>query len=394
MESPWILVLCHEFPPLGGGAGKNLYLLCRELTRRGLKVRVWTTDPGKGSRWKHEFPVEYIATSRTERFETNLGGMAGFAKGACALGLRNRRDKPVLVLATLGVAAGLPGRFLSHLYKVPLAVWHHGSDVHAGTSEGPGRLQKFLLRRVWAKSALNFFVSPSLLELASKIGRPPRPRILPACPSPEIMGAMATSVADPLASARGFFLFLGRFDPVKNPLLLVEAASVLKAQKAEARLVRMVGSGSMAGSIFDFIRHHTLADRIALQDAVPFDKVPGLLGSTYAIVVPSRIEGFNTTILEAAHFGVPAVAADVPGIRDFVKDGETGLLFPDNDAAGLAAALKRLSADPGLRDALGARARAAAAPYFPARVADSFLTEVEALVPGMAVYAQGTPAWN
>ena len=391
MESPWILVLCHEFPPLGGGAGKNLFLLCRELTRRGLGVRVWTIDPGRGTEWKFDFPVEYIATSRTKRFETNVGSMAAFAKGACALGWRRRRDRPVMVLATMAIPAGLPGIFLSRLFKVPLAVWHHGSDVHAGGPEGPGWIQRLLLRRVWGRSALNYFVSASLMGLAAKIGKQRRPRILPACPSPEILEVPVENAS--LPSDAGF-LFMARFDPVKNPLLALEALALLKGEGTPVRRLRMVGSGSLEDGMFNVIRHYTLSGNVGLEAAVPFDKVPDLLRSAYALVVPSRIEGFNTTILEAAYFGVPTVAADTPGIRDFVRDGETGLLFPENDAAGLAAALKRISADPGLRDSLGQRARAAAAPYRPAKVADAFLAQAEFLVPGMGALAKEASAWN
>lgn len=390
MESPWILALCHEFPPLGGGAGKNLSLLCRELAERGVRVRVWTSDPGSRNRLKHPFPVEYIPTSRIERFETNLGGMAAFIRGACALGWKRRRDRPALVLANLGIPAGLAGWFLSLVFRAPLAVWHHGSDVHAGRPEGPGLLQKLLLRRVWGRARLNFFVASGLRDRASAFGRPRGARTLPACPSPEIL-ASAPGAADPAA---GQFLFLGRFDAVKNPLLALEAMALLKARGRAGRRLRIVGSGALGDALYEAIRRKALAQYVALEGAAPFDKVPDLLRSAYALIVPSRIEGFNTTILEAAHFGVPAVAADTAGIRDFVRHGETGLLFPENDAAGLADALERLSADPALRNALGDRARAAAAPYRPERVADAFLAGAETVLPGMGALAKEASAWT
>lgn len=400
MESPWILALCHEFPPLGGGAGKNLYLLCRELTRRGISVRVWTVDPGARNRWKHDFQVEYIPTSRTERFETNLKGMAAFIAGACKLGWRNRKARPALILANLGIPAGVAGWFLGLLLKAPLAVWHHGSDVHAGQSRGPGGLQRFLLQRIWSRSEMNFFVSSGLKDMACTLGRPRMPRILPACPSPEILAIearvdMKAGQADDAGRGTGYFLFLGRFDPVKNPLLILQALQILKAEGGVTRKLRMVGSGALADEVHNTIRHNALAHFVALEGAAAFEKVPDLLRSAYALVVPSRIEGFNTTILEAAHFGVPAVASDAQGIRDFVIDGETGLLFSENDAAGLAAALRKLSADPELRNALGRKAKRAAAPFRPDSVAQSFLCGIGAVAPAMGVHAEAEAAsWN
>jgi glycosyltransferase involved in cell wall biosynthesis len=406
VESPWILVLCHEFPPLGGGGGKNLYLLCRELARRGVAVRVWTVDPGRRNRWKHEFPVEYIATDRTQRFETNFKGMRDYILGACKLAWRNRRERPALVLANLAVPAGVAGWFISRVLRAPMAVWHHGSDVHAGGPEGPGLMHRLLLGRVWSRSAANFFVSQGLLDNALALGNPRRPHILPACPSPEIL-------AQPLEGPGGgdpekrSFLFLGRFDHVKNPLLPLAAMVILKKEKALTRRLRMVGSGALSDGIAYTVRNDYLTEYVGVEDAVPFEKVPELLRSAYALVVPSRIEGFNTTILEAAHFGVPAIASDVQGIRDFVRDGETGLLFPEDDAAALAAALKRLSADPALRDELGRKARAAAASFRPERVAEAFLREAATIAPALAPMAArtgrapepgpnipGVPAWT
>jgi glycosyltransferase involved in cell wall biosynthesis len=401
MESPWILVLCHEFPPLGGGGGKNLYLLCRELSRRGVQVRVWTVDPGKRNQWKHDFPVEYIVTRRTERFETNSKSTRDFIMGSCRLGWSRRRDRPALVLANLAIPAGVAGWLISRLLRAPLAVWHHGSDVHAGVPEGPGFFHRMLLRRVWSRSVLNFFVSKGLLDNAMSLGRPRGARILPACASPEILAHPMES-ADGVEPEKRMFLFLGRFDTAKNPLLALEALLILKKGKAVTRKLRMVGSGELGFHIANTIRNDYLTEYVALDAAVAFDKVPDLMRSAYALVVPSRIEGFNTTILEAAHFGVPAIASDVSGIRDFVKHGETGLLFAENDAAGLAAALKTLSADPALRDELGRKARAAAAPYRPDKVAQAFLAEASLVVPalkagtgtGTEADPMGVPAWT
>jgi glycosyltransferase involved in cell wall biosynthesis len=55
--------------------------------------------------------------------------------------------------------------------------------------------------------------------------------------------------------------------------------------------------------------------------------------------------------------GTPVVATPAGGIGAVISDGDNGLLVPERDASGLAAAIDRLLADPGLAAALGARAR-------------------------------------
>jgi glycosyltransferase involved in cell wall biosynthesis len=74
-------------------------------------------------------------------------------------------------------------------------------------------------------------------------------------------------------------------------------------------------------------------------------------------VTPSRSEAFPLTPLEAAAVGLPVVASDIPPHREAVVDGVTGLLVPVDDARGLAAALRRLAADPALRRRLGSAGR-------------------------------------
>lgn len=68
-------------------------------------------------------------------------------------------------------------------------------------------------------------------------------------------------------------------------------------------------------------------------------------------------EGLPKTLLEAAACGRALVTTDVPGCRDFVRDGETGLLVPPNDPAALATAFRRLMNDTALRRRLASAAR-------------------------------------
>lgn len=393
MESPWILVICHEFPPLGGGAGKNLFLLCRELSRRGLRLRVLTGDPGAAKRWNFDFPVEYLGTGRRCRFETSLRGLFIFAvraalKACPILGGGQPRDQgpPALVFSGLGIPAGLAGTYVSRRLRVPHAVWYHGSDVHGGRPGGPGRLQRALYRWVSSGAAHNFYISSGLRDLARTLAPSRNTSLLPSCPSPEIRAAAEAAPALASSGTDRYLLYLGRLEEVKNPILLVRAVAVLKARGRPFPRLRMVGGGGLRDIVKAELRKLSLASHATLEPAAAFEQVPELFRGAYALIVPSRAEGFNTTILEAALFGVPTVGADTLGIRDFVMHGRTGLLFSGDDADALADALAALVADPVLRDALGEAARAAATPYRAERVAEDFLRAAALFTPALARY--------
>jgi len=98
-------------------------------------------------------------------------------------------------------------------------------------------------------------------------------------------------------------------------------------------------------------------------------------------VLASRMEALPLSLIEASACGVPSVCSDVGGSREVVADGETGLLFPSEDAAALADRLERLLGDPALRARLGAAARRRAEREFGvARYVHAVEREIEALL--------------
>lgn len=87
------------------------------------------------------------------------------------------------------------------------------------------------------------------------------------------------------------------------------------------------------------------------DDVAPYYAVMHLL------VLPSYREGFPNTPLEAASMELPVVATDIPGTRDAVENGKTGILVPPYDAEALAEAIRRYLDDPELRRAHGKAGR-------------------------------------
>jgi len=87
--------------------------------------------------------------------------------------------------------------------------------------------------------------------------------------------------------------------------------------------------------------------------------VASVLARAHIAVLPSRGgEGLPKSLLEAAACGLALIAGDVPGCRDIVRDGETGILVPPGDVNALADAISRLAGDAGMREVMGIKARA------------------------------------
>ncbi len=86
--------------------------------------------------------------------------------------------------------------------------------------------------------------------------------------------------------------------------------------------------------------------------------IPALFAASHLVVLPSYREGLPKVLIEAAACGRPTVTTDVPGCRDAVQSGRTGLLVPVGDADALADAIGRLLADAGWRQRMGLAGRA------------------------------------
>jgi hypothetical protein len=109
--------------------------------------------------------------------------------------------------------------------------------------------------------------------------------------------------------------------------------------------------------------YQALATRLGLDARVRFlgwrNNRRALLEACDVCVLPSRYEPFGTVIIEAWAMSKPLVATAAAGARQYVTDGETGLLCPIEDPEALADRLRRLLGDPALRSKIAAAGHAA-----------------------------------
>jgi glycosyltransferase involved in cell wall biosynthesis len=157
-------------------------------------------------------------------------------------------------------------------------------------------------------------------------------------------------------------VFVGRLEHYKGLDVLLDAWSNVRAARPQARL-EILGAGTAHGEIASRIGGNPAEHGITLHGFVSDDEKIDWLLRASLVVQPSRKEGWGLTVLEANACGAPVVATDVPGLRDSVRDGESGLLVRPADAPALAAAIVRVLAEPSLRALLSSGARAWAARF-------------------------------
>jgi len=136
---------------------------------------------------------------------------------------------------------------------------------------------------------------------------------------------------------------------------LLDALASLKSQGRPFQL-RIYGEGDQRAAIEARIVELGLADEVSLMGAISHDRIPAALAGSGTFVLACVVlanqdrDGIPNTILESLASGVPVVSTDISGIPEAVRDGESGLLAPERDAAALAKALARMMSDGALRE--------------------------------------------
>jgi glycosyltransferase involved in cell wall biosynthesis len=94
------------------------------------------------------------------------------------------------------------------------------------------------------------------------------------------------------------------------------------------------------------------------------------------VILPSYHEGLPYSLLEASAMEIPVIGSRIPGILDAIEDGINGILIPPDDPTALAAAIRRLHADPQLRRTMGRAGRERVLRrYDPSQVIQAWLDE-------------------
>jgi glycosyltransferase involved in cell wall biosynthesis len=131
--------------------------------------------------------------------------------------------------------------------------------------------------------------------------------------------------------------FIGRLKKHKLPHHALLAFSLIKKKIPNAKLW-VIGDGYM---------REKLETKFRVEDVTFFGRVDSelkynLLSRAHLVMVPAIREGWALVVTESNAMGTPVVAYDVPGLRDSVKNGYTGVLVKENSPEGLSSSVVNL----------------------------------------------------
>jgi glycosyltransferase involved in cell wall biosynthesis len=332
--------------PLAGGAEVHLHEVFDRIARMGHDVTLYcSTFPGAA----HEENMKGLKVIREGgRYLFNFRVIWKYLT-------RFRRGKYDLVIDDMNK---IP--FFTPLYvKEPLYIVTHHMFKKSIFLEAPWPLAMYVYQTEKAGFALcrnrhiPFIVgSPSTKSELEEIGVPgAEVEIINYCVD------HATHVPNPAArSATPLIGCFGRLKKYKSVEQLLRALPALLKMFPDLKTV-IVGDGDYRATL------EKLAAELGVASSVQFtgfvteqEKILWLQRVWFAVNTSSK-EGWGLTVIEANACGTTVIASDVPGLRDAVKDGETGILYEFDNIPQLTSKIELLLKDVALRNRLADRAR-------------------------------------
>ena len=352
------LLVTNDFPPKVGGIQFYLWELWRRLDPDSFVVLTASSDPGApafdAARAAEGFSIERVP-GRILYFPTPA--TAGRIEA-----LADRVGASVVVLDP-ALPLGLLGPRLSRPYAVIL----HGAEVTV-----PGRLpgSRQALAHVLGHAALVISAGRYPAAEAARAAGGPLPAVVNVPPGVDCARFTPLLAKEKVAARRRLGLApkgplvvsVSRLVPRKGMDVLVEAAARLLPSFPDLN-VAIGGRGREAEHLARLVAQ--TGAPVRLLGSVADEDLPDLVASADVFAMACRNrwagleqEGFGIVFVEAAAAGVAQVAGDSGGAAEAVEDGVTGLVVANpEDPGAVAAALRRLLADPVLRRRMGRQAR-------------------------------------
>lgn len=338
-----ILVLCHEYPPIGGGGGRVAQDLCIGLARLGHEITVLTANCGDLPDHEFQESVEIIRlnSGRKYPYKAGLKAMASFIWVSFWKALKLiAKNRPDVIHVHFAVPSGVTAWALKLLTGVPYVLTAHLGDVPGGVPEKTGRWFKAIYPftpAIWRSASRIAAVSDSTRELALKSYE---------VEISTIRNGVDTKTLNPgeiKVNHPPRIIFAGRFAPQKNPIQFVNIMAKIKDLPWTCA---MIGEGVLRADIEKTIALYDLQDRFTLTGWVEPEEVIDWFAKSDILLMPSLSEGLPVVGVQALSMGLALVLSRVGGCVDLVQEAQNGFLLEPNDEAGFERSLRILLENP------------------------------------------------
>ena len=370
-----VLMLTHEYPPLGGGAGVALLHLANGLVGLGHAVRVLTIGDSEQRQMSGGIEVERFRASANSN---RLAGLTTWLSFLTAAPRHVRRAAAEFRPDVINAHFVFPAAFV--VARSGLTIPHVASIVGADIHDPTRRVSadNNLLVRWASRQALRHaeaVTSPSadLTDRTRALFPDAKLATIPWGVPP--VGCAEAGVGNLDLPDDAFVVAtVCRLVRRKRVDRLIQAVADLNAAEPSGRPVILViiGSGPAEADLRQQAAQLGIAQQVRFPGRVSDADKDAYLHRADVFCLASEHEGFGLVYIEAMSAGTPAIAASVGGQTDIIRDGVDGFLAPTGDAAALGRHLASLRDDDARLRAMKDAARQRAADFAPDKTAAAF----------------------
>lgn len=394
---------------LGGKetGGMNVYVreLTRELGRRGKRIDIFTrsVDPtidpvrdiGPNARVIH-IPAGPVSAYDKNRIYDHLPEFVANIEAF-------RRQEGVYYDLVHGHywLSGVAGHALAESWNVPLVQMFHTlghMKNQVAKTVGDREVDLRIEQETRVVDLADRIVSPTATErsqLAWYYGaHPEKITVIPCGVDTKLFRPRDPAVARRrLGLPEGrLLLFVGRIERLKGIDTLLEAAALLMARPGydDLRVLIVGGDLETDGDNPELHRVRKLAGDLGIRTRVDFlgsqpqPALPDFFSAADLTIMPSHYESFGMVALESMACGTPVIASRVGGLARLVRDGETGLLVPEEEPTALAMQIHAILQDEPERAAMSRRAATYAREFAWGCIADRIVGLYDELIHNVA----------
>lgn len=369
-----ILVIIHEYPPIGGGGGPIARDLSLQWVKAGHQVRVVTARFGDLPSHEIVDGVEIVRldSHRTESFRAKMGAMIGFVTAASRYCCFQCSDfQPDLIHVHFAVPNGPVAMAASWKMKVPYVITAHLGDIPGASPEKTKKWFSYIqpfTPPIWKKAARVIAVSEFSRQMALKSYDVPIDVIPNGIDYEKIKNDRISAHAVPE------IVFAGRFVPQKNLMQIIKTLSAVQDLNWHATLI---GDGQEKESVIKAAAEAGIAERISFPGWKTPEEVIDIFHHSDILFMPSLTEGLPVTGIQGMSSGLALLLSSAGGNPEIIREKENGFIHEPDDTEGFAKNLRYLLTEPDALLAMRECSVSSAASFDIKKTAGAYLTVFE-----------------